>query len=143
MASAADAQVVMELYKLRTEELMRKARNWAVLEFWPASAEEVLVLINAFGTEKNAYFRQVFSYWEQAASLVNRGAVDEGVFSDWAGEMFFLYAKLEAFIPAVREAANPSFFLNIEKIVKAKPEHQQRIQRIKETIAKRAAAGKK
>jgi hypothetical protein len=37
-ATSADAQLVLQLYDLRREAEMRKARNWWVNEFWPRSA---------------------------------------------------------------------------------------------------------
>ena len=76
MASTADAQVILELYKLRQEEGLRKARNFMGFEFWPKDLEELRAVSRAPGSDKNAYWRQVITYWEMAASLVLRGAVD-------------------------------------------------------------------
>ena len=45
------------------------------------------------GSDKNAYWRQVITYWEMAASMVLRGAVDADLFLDSQGEGLFLYAK--------------------------------------------------
>lgn len=39
-ASAADAQVLLQLYELRREAEMRKARQWWLAEFWPRNAED-------------------------------------------------------------------------------------------------------
>jgi hypothetical protein len=33
---AADAQLILQLYDLRREAEMRKARNWWAAEFWPS-----------------------------------------------------------------------------------------------------------
>jgi len=37
-ATAADAQLILQLYDLRRESELRKARNWWVSEFWPATS---------------------------------------------------------------------------------------------------------
>ena len=34
-ATAADAQLILQLYDLRREAEMRKARAWWLAEFWP------------------------------------------------------------------------------------------------------------
>src|SRR5438132_5019252 len=79
--TAEDAQIIMKLYDLRREAEMRKARNWFA-GFWPRSAEDVVQVINARGTQENAWFRQATTYWEMAASFVLRGAVSEELFFD-------------------------------------------------------------
>ena len=79
-ATAHDAQVVMQLYDLRREAEMRKARNWFLVEFWPRSADDVLKVANAFPSQENAWMRQVGGYWDMAAALVLQGAVSEELF---------------------------------------------------------------
>ena len=74
-ATAADADIVMKLYDLRREAEMRKARNWygnADFSSWDAVQKVAM----AWGTPENAWFRQVLTYWENAASLVLRGVVN-------------------------------------------------------------------
>jgi len=93
MATAADASVVLELYKLRQEATLRDARKFMAFEFWPKDLEELRAVSRAMGNDKNAYWRQTLSYWEMAASLVLRGAVDADLFLDSQGEGLFLYAK--------------------------------------------------
>ena len=40
LATPADAEIILKLYDLRREVLMREARAWVLGEFWPATAEE-------------------------------------------------------------------------------------------------------
>jgi len=48
LATPADAEIILKLYDLRREEVMRKARAWVVGEFWPATADEYFgVVMNA------------------------------------------------------------------------------------------------
>jgi hypothetical protein len=116
-ATTSDAGVVIKLYDLRREPRMREARNWFLMKFWPKSVQDVLEVQNAFGTDENAYFRQVVSYWEMSASLVLRGAVDPDLFMDWSGEMVFLFAKIYPHLKEVRSAINPGFFLKVETVI--------------------------
>jgi hypothetical protein len=116
-ATPADAEIVLKLYDMRREHVMRDARKWFLMEFWPKSAEEVAAVANAFGTQENAYFRQIVSYWEMCSSLVLNGAVHPDLFMDWAGEMVFFFAKIYPHLKGVREAVNPGFWLKVETVI--------------------------
>src|SRR5260370_42288852 len=102
-ATNADAELNLHLYELRTDDCMRKARKYVAFEFSPRSIDDVIKLQSSFGSDENAYYRQVLSYWEMAASFVTRGALNVELFSDSAGELFFLYAKFRPFIAQVRQ----------------------------------------
>lgn len=116
-ATPADADVVLKLYDFRREAVMREARSWFLMKFWPKSAQEVADVSNAFGKQENAYFRQIISYWEMAASLALRGAVDPDLFMDWSGEMVFFFAKIYPYLKEVREKVNPGFWLKVETVI--------------------------
>ena len=78
-ATAADAQIILQLYDLRRDAEMRKARQFISAEFWPESAEDTLRIARAYPSPENTWLRQVTSYWEMAASCVLRGALQEGL----------------------------------------------------------------
>lgn len=140
-ATAEDAKIIMQLYDLRREPEMRKARAWYA-GWWPASVDEVLRMVNAFGTQENAWFRQVNGYWDMAASLVLRGALNEDLFFDSGGEMWFTLSKLQPFLKEVRQKANlPQAFLRVEKLATRTKEGRERMQlTLKRAEARRAAA---
>ena len=117
-ATPADADIVMKLYDMRREHVMRDARKWFLFEFWPKSADDVLKIQNAFGAPENAYFRQVISYWEMSASMVLHGAVHQDLFMDWSGEMVFFFAKIYPILKEVREKVNPGFWVKVETVIK-------------------------
>src|SRR5262245_45123684 len=104
MSTATDAELILKLYDLRREAEIRKARNWWVVHFWPESADDVVKIGNALGTQENNWLRQVGGYWELAASLVHHGAVDRDLFLEpsFSGEMFFIFAKIEPFLKELR-----------------------------------------
>ena len=118
--SARDAQVILQLYDLRREAEMRKARNWWMAEFWPASADDFLKVGWAMGTQENNWLRQVGGYWGIAASLVLQGAVSEDLFlrPAFSGEMFVMFGKVHPFLKELREKlGDPEAFLDIEKVI--------------------------
>lgn len=118
-ATAHDAHVVMQLYDLRREAEMRKARHWFAAEFWPTSADDFIKVANAFPGQENAWMRQVGGYWDMATSLVLHGAVHEELFLQpgISGEMTFIFAKIYPFLKEIRQKMNnPDLFANIEKV---------------------------
>jgi hypothetical protein len=118
--TTADAQLILQLYDLRRETEMRKARSWWLGEFWPQSADDVIKIASAMGTQENNWLRQVGGYWSMAASFVLHGALSEELFIQPAvsGEMFFLFAKVQPFLKELREKmGDPQMFANIEKVI--------------------------
>ena len=133
----ADAELILKLYDARREPELRKARQWFTGTFWPESADDVLKVIRAAGTQENAWFRQVLGYWSMASSFVTQGVVNDDLFLEpsSSGEMFFTYAKIEPFLKEVREKAqNPIFLANIEKLARSK-KAQERFKIISRNVA--------
>src|ERR1700681_2598732 len=91
--AAEDAKIIMRLYDLRREPEMRKARAWFA-SFVPRSADDVIQVINGVPPQENAWFRQVSSYWDMAASFVLRGALSEDLFFDGAAGMWVVFAAV-------------------------------------------------
>src|SRR5215469_7500372 len=126
-ATANDAQIIMQLYDLRREGEMRKARQWFA-GFWPASAEDFLQVINAVNPQENAWFRQVSGYWDMAASFVLRGVLNEDLFVDSGGEMWFTLAKVYPFLQEVRDKTNsPYLYERIEQLATQSKDGRERL----------------
>src|SRR5271154_2334970 len=118
--TAADAQLILQLYDLRREAEMRKARNWWVTGFWPESADDFMKIVGAMGSQENNWLRQVGGYWSMASSFVLHGALSEELFIQPAvsGEMFLIFAKVHPFLKELREKmGDPQMFGNIEKVI--------------------------
>ncbi len=146
-ATYHDAELVLKLYDLRREAVMRQARDFFA-RFSPSSFEELLAVMGNFESKENAYFRQVLGYWETAASLIVHGALNAELAQDTLGEMNFVYAKLQPFIPQIRQMMkSPEFLQNMEKVVEGTPEARERLKRMQERMAEfakmRAAAAAK
>lgn len=138
-ATAADADLCMKLYDLRREAEMRKARDFVNFQFQPRGIDDILNVMQAMGTKENAWARQVFSFWENAASLLLNGVVHPALFFVWNGEMVFVYAKFKPFLKELREKTeNPGFMAGVEKAVSSSPEMRKRVEMIQKRIAKMA-----
>lgn len=119
-ATTADAQLILQLYDLRREAEMRKARSWWFTGFWPRSADDLLKIAFTPGSQENNWLRQVSGYWSMAALFVLQGALNEELFLQPAvsGEMFIVFAKVQPFLKELREkAGDPHMFATIEKVI--------------------------
>ena len=116
LATPADAEIILKLYQLRTEAVMRQARAWIGGEFWPQTLEEFSAVADNPADPHNAWFRQVITYWEMAAAMVLHGAVSAELFVDSNGEGFFLLAKFAPILDAIREK-NPYFMSKTSELI--------------------------
>jgi uncharacterized membrane-anchored protein len=96
--------------------------------------------MQAMGTKENAWARQVFSFWENASSLILNDVVHPDLFFAWNGEMVFVYAKFQPFLKELREKMEfPTILAGVEKAVNSSPEVRKRVVMVQKMIAKRAA----
>ena len=117
--TVADAQLILQLYDLRRETEMRKARHWWAAEFFPQSADEFLRVSQAAGTQENNWLRQALGYWGMTASFVLKGVLNEELFLEpaFSGEMFIMFAKLQPILKELREKlGDPRAFHNLEEV---------------------------
>jgi hypothetical protein len=141
--TAEDATIIMRLYELRREPEMRKARAWFA-SFVPRSADDVIQVINGIPPQENAWFRQVSSYWDMAASFVLRGTLNEELFVDNSGEMFFVLGKVYPFLKEIREKTKTPYLQRVEKVATGSKDARERLQAMaKRAEARRAAAATK
>src|SRR5438552_6153363 len=146
MSKQEDANLILKLYDLRREPVMREARNW-FFSFNPTSAAEYMETLMG---PQGAYARMVISYWDMAASLVNNGAIDEQMFNDANGEHLFVFAKIEPVIDELRQAWNqPEMLKHYETLIRRIPNNKETLTGIRERIkliqgmmAERAAKAK-
>jgi hypothetical protein len=136
LATPADAEIILKLYQLRTEALMREARAWVTGEFWPTTAEEYFAVAENPADPHNAYLRQVISYWEMAAAMVLHGAVSAELFVDCNAEGFFLLAKFSPFLGGVRERY-PSFLVKTSELIDRFSAASQRYEVVQKNVEAR------
>jgi hypothetical protein len=132
-----DAQLILRLFELRREEKMRKARDWFTFKFFPKTMDDFKVIQDPTAPE-NSYFRMVTSYWDMAASFIVQGILSPDLFVESGGEMLFVWAKLEEFIPQLRQGFSQHYLANIEKAIGSMPGTAERLKSIRETISRLA-----
>ena len=125
-----DAELVLKLYDLRRESVMRDARNW-MATFSPKSMDDVMAIMGNFAAKENGYFRQVCSYWEMVAAFIVHGTLNADLAYDTLGEMYFVYAILEPFLEDMRKQfKSPEMFKNVQQVVEANPKGRERVKQV-------------
>lgn len=108
-----DADLVLRVYDLRREEVMRQSRVAINREFWPKAFEDAQALLKP-DHPLNAAYRQVGTYWEMVYGFARHGVVHPEFWMENNGEGIFLYAKVAAFVDRLREVGPPVAFRHAE-----------------------------
>src|SRR5438552_11417425 len=131
MGKHEDADLILKLYDLRREPVMREARNW-FFSFNPTTPADYMEAIMG---PQSGFLRMVISYWDMAASLVNNGAIDEQMFNDANGEHIFVFAKIEPILEELRQQWNqPDMLKHFETLVRRIPDSDKKLADIRERI---------
>lgn len=134
-----DAEIVMRLYDLRREPVMRESRDALMNGFWPRGWEDVLAITRR-EHELNRAFRQVGTFWEMAYGMVKHGIVHAEYFLESNGEGFFLFAKIHPHLEAYRRDVNALAFRNVEWVATQCAPGRAVFATIQARVAKLAAA---
>lgn len=134
-----DAELLLEIYDLRREAVMRQSRHAILREFWPKSWDDLQAVLKA-DNPLNVAYRQSATYWEMVYSIVRHGIVHPAFWLENNGEGLFLYAKVEPFLEQLRAAGQPTAFRNAEWVAKECADGRPIYQRIKARVAQLAAA---
>ena len=114
-----DVNLIMRHYELRREEKLRKARAWFGSSFKARTLEEFNKLCPP-GSEENAYYRMVITYWEMVASFVTSGVLNQTLFFQSGRELLFVWEKVRELLPQVRETyADPTVSRNMETVAQS------------------------
>ncbi len=112
----ANAQILLQLYELRREEKMRRARKWLVESFWAENLEE-FGMVCPPGSPENAYYRMVTGYWDMVASIVNRGMLDEDLYFENSVEALLTWLRVRSVTLQMRDdRKNPLLLRNLEAL---------------------------
>jgi hypothetical protein len=115
-ANHEDANLLLRLYEMRREPRLRQARTWFMQNFRATTLEEVQALCPP-GSDANASYRMVVSYWEMAASFVSRGLIDRELFYENSQELLIVWIRFRDVLPHSRVAnKNPLSFKNLEEV---------------------------
>ena len=117
MGEVTNEQVnlLLRLYEDRREPKLREAREWFGANFHAQTMEDVMRVCPP-GSKESAYVRMVVTYWEMAASIVNRGLIEEDFFFENTGEQWAVWEQVKPVVGGWREMfSSPKFLANLEK----------------------------
>jgi hypothetical protein len=107
-----DAELVLKLYDLRRETVMRQSRS-AIGQFLPRTWEDIQSVTQP-ANALNPAWRQCTSYWEMAYGMARFGIVNPDYLAENTGEGLFLFAKVEPHLERYRKEISPLAFHNAQ-----------------------------
>ncbi|MDZ7636836.1 MAG: hypothetical protein U5J83_01045 [Bryobacterales bacterium] len=115
-ATYDDANLLLRLYELRREDRMRAARAWFASKYHAANLEEAMTL-GPPGSEENASFRMVTSYWDMVASYITAGVLNADLFFESNRELLLVWIRIKPIIPEIRAAfGDPCYLHSLEEV---------------------------
>jgi len=135
-----DAELVLRLYDLRREPVMRQSRT-TMMQFMPRSYEELLAVTQP-NHPANAAWRQVSSYWEMAWSFARHGVCNPDFLIENTTEGLCLFAKVQPHLERFRKDLSPTAFRNAEWIATQCETGRQRLELVQMRLRKMAETAK-
>jgi hypothetical protein len=130
-----EAELILKLYELRREAVMREARSYVGGEFGPQSVEELVGLVSE-GGRRSGFILQVYGYWDMVAAFVLHGALSAGLVYDTCQEMYFQYAKIQPYLQGFRvQMKLPEFMRSIEQVVEGSADGRARLETMRRNLA--------
>jgi hypothetical protein len=121
------AELILKLYELRRESVMREARSFIGGAFQPKTVDDLLAIVNKGGKE-TGFVLQVYGYWDMVCAFVLHGMLTEELVYDTCQEMYFQYSKIQPYLEGFRQNMNlPEWMQNIEKVVESSARGRKRI----------------
>jgi hypothetical protein len=110
-----DADLVLRIYDLRREPVMRESRDTILRDFWPRDEQEALAILQPEHPLNRAW-RQTTTYWEMVYGMARHGVVHTDFLLENNGEGLFLFARVEPYLARIRAATSPRALKNAEWI---------------------------
>ncbi len=134
-----DADLILKIYDLRREPVMRESRDAINRDYWPRNEAEAVAVLQPEHPLNRAY-RQTSTYWEMVYSMAWRGVIHPDFLLDSAGEGLFLFARVEPYLAAIRSVGNPRSFHKAEWIAKETESGRALVDIFRARIAKKLGA---
>ena len=112
-----DANLILRLYEMRREARMRQARAWFTANCKGVQSFDDLLKLAPAGSEENASFRQVVTYWDLVASFIVSGILHKELFYQSGRELLLVWERVRDLVPSMREAyKDPNYLKNLETV---------------------------
>lgn len=126
--TAQDAELILRIYELRREKVLREARAWFASKLEAKTHDELMQKYPP-GSQENAYYRMVMGYWDMIGALVYAKTVDEDLFFETNSEFLGVWRKAQTIVVELRQKRNnPSLSENLEYLTRAWQQWQARRQ---------------
>jgi hypothetical protein len=111
-----DANLILRLYEMRREERMRQARAWFAAKCKVGSYDELIKLAPG-GSDENASFRMVVTYWDLVGSFITSGVLNRELFFQSGRELLLVFERMRGPLPSIREAyKDPNYLKHLETV---------------------------
>jgi hypothetical protein len=112
-----DANLILRLYEMRREARMRQARAWFTTKCKGVQSFEDLMKLAPAGSDENASYRQVVTYWDLVASFIVSGILHKELFFQSGRELLLVWERVRDLVPSTREAyKDPNYLKNLETV---------------------------
>ena len=112
-----DANLILRLYEMRREARMRQARGWFTAKCKGVQSFEELMKLAPPGSDENASYRQVVTYWDLVASFIASGILHKELFFQSGRELLLVWERVRDFLPSFRETyKDPNYLKNLEVV---------------------------
>ena len=109
------AQLHLQIFEMRREARLRQARDWFFRNYFVDTMDDAMRVAPP-GSEGGTFAMMVFSYWDQACTLLNYGLLHEGLFFEINGEFYPVWERIKPVINEIRQRfVNQHFLENLEK----------------------------
>jgi hypothetical protein len=134
-----DAELVIRLYELRREPVMRASRDAMNAKFLPRSYEDVLAVTKP-DHPHNAAFRQVSTYWEMVYGMAHHKIAHAEYLVENAAEGLLLFAKIAPYLDRLRAEVSKTVFQHAEWVAQNTAIGRLRLEQFTKRIAGQLAA---
>jgi hypothetical protein len=120
-------ELILRLYELRREPVMREARSFVGGPFLPKSDDELVSMVTKGGKE-TGFVLQVYGYWDMVCAFVLHGMLSEALIYDTCQEMYFQFAKIHPYLKGFRQKMNlPEWMRSLERVTTGSPRARKRL----------------
>ncbi len=121
------AELILKLYEVRREGVMRQARGFIGGEFLPQSADDLVAQVSA-GNQHSGFILQVYGYWDMVSAFVIHGALSEPMVYDTCPEMYFQYSKIQPYLEGFRVKMDlPEWMRSLQSVAECSEQSRARV----------------
>jgi hypothetical protein len=136
-----DAELLLKIYDLRRESVMRDSRSLLLRDYWPRTAEDALDVLRS-DHPLNRAWRQVTTYWEMVYGMARWGVMHADFLVDNSGEGMVFYARAEPYLAQLRAKGGPRILRNCEWVVTETETGRKMIELMRARVQKHLAEQK-